>query len=226
MENYITILFILDDGSVAEQQLVLKGTAESLVLRTVRQDTEVLRGASVNFTISAAISQRKYQVKGAFTAQQLGLPEQFYSYPIPSLLKRFSHLKCLPLETFNKVLPMQLIGADHPYLLTPIEKVRLRPHRGPARVHTRLGWALQGSVQSAQSDETEIQRLFLSGAPISTQLQQDVEWLRHWDVFPYRIKKAIIQSKQDQYALACLDQLTTRETVNGVTRYATPLIWS
>lgn len=45
------------------QHLGLKGTAKSLVLRTIRQKTEVLRGGSVNFTISAARSQRKYQVK-------------------------------------------------------------------------------------------------------------------------------------------------------------------
>lgn len=88
METYA----ILDDCSertmllpLAAQQLGLKGTAESLVLRTVRQDTEVLRGASVNFTISPANSHKKYQIQGAFTAQGLGLPEQ--SYPISSLLK-------------------------------------------------------------------------------------------------------------------------------------------
>ncbi|KAL1253905.1 hypothetical protein QQF64_016134 [Cirrhinus molitorella] len=121
---------------------------------------------------------------------------------------------------------MLLIGADHPYLLAPVDKVCLSPHRGPAAVHTRLGWALQGPVPSAQPKENEIQCLFLSGTSISSQLQQDVERLWQVDVLPYRSEKAIIRSKQDQYALDCLDRLTTRETVNGVSRYVTPLLRS
>lgn len=60
-----------------------------------------------------------------------------------------------------------------------------------------------------------------SGAPVSKQLHQDVDRLWKVDVLPYRSEKAIIWSKQDQYAL---DQLTTRESVNGVSRYVTPLL--
>lgn len=45
-------------------------------------------------------------------------------------------------------------------------------------------------------------------------------------MFPYKSEKTIIRSKQDQYALDCLNRLTTRETVNGVSKYATPLLRS
>lgn len=81
-------------------------------------------------------------------------------------------------------------------------------------------------MPSAQSAETETQCLFLSGTPISTQLQQDIEQLWQMDQLPFRSEKAIIQSKLDQYVFDCLDQLTTKKTVNGVFRYVTPLLRS
>lgn len=81
-------------------------------------------------------------------------------------------------------------------------------------------------MPSGQSNETEIQCLFLSGTSTSSPLQHNVQRLWQVDVLPYRSEKAIIRSKQDQCALDCLDRLTVRETVNGVSRYVTPLLRS
>lgn len=46
------------------------------------------------------------------------------------------------------------------------------------------------------------------------------------DVLIYRSEKDITWSKQDQYSLACPEQMTIRENVNGVSRYVTHLLRS
>lgn len=83
--------------SSAAESLGLHGAAESLILRTIRQGTEKIGGATVSFSISSASQQqRKYEIKDAFTAKQLDLPEQ--TYPITTLQRRYQHLQGLPLQ--------------------------------------------------------------------------------------------------------------------------------
>lgn len=77
----------------------------------------------------------------AFSAEKLGLAPQSSS-PV-HVLQRFKHLHGLPLQSFQKVQPLLLIGSDHPHLMCPVEQVRLGPRGGPAAVHTHLGWVLQ-----------------------------------------------------------------------------------
>lgn len=111
---------ILDDGS--ERTMLMSSAAdhlglhaESLVLRTIQQDTEKIKGATVSFTISpASHKQSKYQIQGAFTAQMIDLPEQ--TYPVQILQRCYPHLRDLPLEEFQKVKPLLLVGADHHHL--------------------------------------------------------------------------------------------------------------
>ncbi len=83
----------LDDGSErtillhdAAQQLKLKGQTEHLSLRTVRHDAQVIPGARVSFTLSPAFQpNKKFKIKGAFTAENLGLAK--HSHPV-TLLQR------------------------------------------------------------------------------------------------------------------------------------------
>lgn len=98
---------ISDDGSEstillhpAAQQLGLQGETEYLPIRTIRQEPQVLQGAMVSLTIaSAAEPHRVFQIKGAFTAKQLGLAE--HTQPVETLQQRYRHLKDLPLLPFK-----------------------------------------------------------------------------------------------------------------------------
>ncbi len=85
-----------------------------------------------------------------------------HTYPTASLKRKYSHLADLPLEPFEHVKPLVLIGADYPHLLTPIELVRLGPPGGPAAIHTRLGWILQGPAHITQWASSAQQCLFTS----------------------------------------------------------------
>uniref|UniRef100_A0A9J8D9V3 Tc1-like transposase DDE domain-containing protein n=3 Tax=Cyprinus carpio TaxID=7962 RepID=A0A9J8D9V3_CYPCA len=220
---------ILDDGSErtiilhdAVQKLRLVGEPEDLVLRTVRQDTQVIHGAAVTFTVSQTVNPSKaYKIRNAFTAKALGLAE--HTHPVSVLQQKFKHLAGLPLQQLDKVHPVLLIGSDCPHLLTPIEPVRLGPPGGPAAVRTRLGWTLQGPTEELSSHLSPDQCFFTTLRPVSD-LYANVERLWQMDVLPYQSEKVITRSRQDKESIQRLQENTVRVDVNGVQRYATPLL--
>lgn len=228
-ERTMETFAILDDGSeriilhAVAHQLGLKGQPEDITLRTVRQEMQVLHGAAVSFTVSPTTEPRKmYRIQGAFTAKQLGLAK--HSHPVSALQQRFRHLRGLPLQQFIDVQPVLLIGSDYPHLITPVEPVRLGPPGGPAAVKTRLGWTLQGPAQELRHSLTEQQCLFTSTLPSSVDLYRQVERLWQMDILPWRCEKASTRSRQDQEAIGLLEARTVRVEVDGVGRYATPLL--
>lgn len=89
---------VLDDGSErtmllpeAVDRLGLQGRQEDLVLRTIRQDVQTLKGSSVSFRISPlAHPRRSFQITEAFTSQRLSLAD--HSYPISMLKRKYKHL--------------------------------------------------------------------------------------------------------------------------------------
>ncbi len=214
---------IQDDGSErtillhsAAQQLGLKGQPEDLPLRTIRQELQVLRGAAVSFVILPIVQpSKRYHIKGAFTAQQLNLAE--HSHPVKTLRGRYQHLKGLPLQDFEAVCPVLLIGSDYPHLITPVEPIRLGPPGGPAAVKTRLG-----PVQHLRKDMTEQHGLFTSVSFLESDLYKQLEKLWQIDILPWHNEKMCIRSKQDQEAVELLERKTIRVEVDGVRRYATP----
>ncbi|KAK7891694.1 hypothetical protein WMY93_023657 [Mugilogobius chulae] len=221
---------ILDDGSErtillhsAAQQLGLNGVAEDLPLRTVRQDLQVLHGAAVSFKLSPVTQpQKTYTITRAFTAKELGLAE--HSHPTDTLMAKYTHLRGLPLPQIERAHPMLLIGSDYPHLVTPIEPVRLGPPGGPAAVKTRLGWTLQGPAQKVKQWSLSSQCYFTISSPAPDNLLKHVERLWQMDVLPWRNPKTSTRSQQDQYALDLLETHTARQDIDGINRYATPLL--
>ncbi|XP_038160417.1 uncharacterized protein LOC119796094 [Cyprinodon tularosa] len=229
-EKALETYAILDDGSertmllqAATKALHLTGEPEEIALRTVHQDLKVLQGFSVSFTISpAGQPQKTFQIQRAFTADLLGLAE--HSQPVKMLQRRYRHLQGLPLRTLDRVQPMVLIGSDHPHLITPTEPVRLGPPGGPAAVKTRLGWVIQGPTSVVRQQLQPELCLNIGVLSPSEQLQHHVEKLWQMDVVPYKSERLVTRSRQDQEAVHMLDTKTVRVEVDGVLRYATPLL--
>lgn len=221
---------ILDDGSErtmllpdAAKSLDITGPPEALHLRTVRQDIQVLHGNTVSFHISsAALPHTSFKIDGAFTASRLNLAQ--HTYPINRLQKKFKHLRGLPLPAINEARPTLLIGSDQLHLVTPVEPVRMGSPGGPAAVHTRLGWTLQGPTPFMGWPSPPPQCLFTSGPPLMDELHKHVEQLWKVDTLPHQREKEVIRSKQDKQAIAQLEAKTIRINVDGVLRYATPLL--
>ncbi|XP_051793978.1 uncharacterized protein LOC127530664 isoform X1 [Acanthochromis polyacanthus] len=105
-----------------------------------------------------------------------------------------------------------------------MEPVRLGPLGGPAAVHTRLGWALQGPIRVLEANLQPQQCLLTIMEPQNTALMRDVERLWQVDTSPFKNERTVTRSRQDQQALDLLSTRTTRVQVNGVQRYATPLL--
>ena len=221
---------LLDDGSersmllpAAAKALGMKGAPEDLPLRTVRQDIQVLHGHKVSFHVSPPANPKvSYKIDDAFTANRLSLAQ--HTYPIEQLQKKYKHLRGLPLPALKDARPSLLLGSDQSHLITPVEPVRLGPPGGPAAVHTRLGWTLQGPVRSMGRPADAVQCLFTSFPPQMDELYRHVERLWQMDAVPHRPEREVTRSKQDQQAVASLDAKTVRTEVDGVRRYATPLL--
>ncbi|KAK7889113.1 hypothetical protein WMY93_024673 [Mugilogobius chulae] len=221
---------VLDDGSErtlllhsGAQQLGLQGKPEDLPLRTVRQELQVLHGAAVSFTISPASSPTMvYNIQEAFTAPKLGLGQ--HSYPTKDLQAKYTHLRKLPIPAFKDIVPLLLIGSDHPHLVTPVEPVVFGPPGAPVAVRTRLGWSLQGPTHNLKQFLTDQRCFFTSFGNPPADIYHHVEKLWQMDVLPWRSEKISVRSRQDHEAIECLEKKTTRVEVDGVNRYATPLL--
>lgn len=215
---------VLDDGSertmllpAAAQALGVQGAPEALPLRTIRQDIQTLQGTCISFLVSPKSKPKtKYRIKNAFTATRIDLAD--HSYPMDILKRKYKHLSNIPIQPFKRSKPMLLIGSDHPHLLIPTEPVRLGPPGGPAAIHTRLGWTLQGpSSVICQLDRPQ-QCLLTSVPPQVNELMRHVERLWQTDVVPPRSDKVVTRSKQDNEAIALLESKTTRVEVDAVLR--------
>lgn len=208
----------------AAQQLSLRGKLEDRSLRTVRKDIRIICGSTVSFTVSPATQpDRNFTIKGAFTAEELGLAP--HTYPIETLQKRYHNLKGLPLQSIDNARPLLLIGSDYPQLITPVDPVRLGTPGGPAAVKTHLGWTLQGPSKFLEFIPHMPQCLFTSVSLAPNDLFSQVERLWQMDILPYRNEKLVTRSKQDTEAMHMLEEKTIRVEVKGVQRYATPLLW-
>ncbi len=222
-DRTLNTFVILDDGSERTPWSCWQTGPEDLALRTIRQEVQALKGAAVSFNISSPTNpKRTFRIVEAFTSQCLDLAD--HTYPTASLKRKYSHLADLPLEPFEHVKPLVLIGADYPHLLTPIEPVRLGPPDGPAAIHTRLGWTLQGPAHLTQWASSAQQCLFTSISPQMTALMQNVEKLWKMDILPYQTSKSVMRSKQDKEVLEVLEAKTRRVQIAGILRYATPLL--
>ncbi|KAL0156947.1 hypothetical protein M9458_048193, partial [Cirrhinus mrigala] len=221
---------ILDDGSertiilpTAVHYLDLERRDESIALRTIRQEVVEIQGASVSFEVSASVNPSiRYKIHTAFTADKLNIAKQ--SCPVDVLKNKFVHLRDIPIMPFKEVQPMLLIGSDYPHLITPIAPVLMGPLGSPVAVSTSLGWAIQGPTTFLdQPLETTCLNISLFSSP-TQDLSYHVEKLWQVDVLPFQPLKDITRSKQDRDALTVLETKTKRVEVDGVSRYATPLL--
>ncbi|KAI7805208.1 hypothetical protein IRJ41_001894 [Triplophysa rosa] len=224
METYA----VLDDGSERTivlqpvvQQLKLTGTPELLPLQTIQQCHTELEGSSISFEVSSVFKPRKrFAIHNAFTATGLCLAE--HNYPVAALQKAYRHLKDLPLPPVDRVQPLLLIGSDMPHLLTPVQSICQGPIGGPIAIQTSLGWSLQGPMSPMQPSRGFQQYLHMT-VPTNDDLIHHVERLWQVETLPYNTKM-VTRSIEDKEAYTLLQNATVRVTVDGVQRYAMPLL--
>ncbi|KAL4009372.1 hypothetical protein ACER0C_003224 [Sarotherodon galilaeus] len=205
---------VLDDGSektvvlpAAVKSLGLEQEEATLALQTIRRDVIQMKGGFVSFQVSP---RAKPKVR-------------YKSCPAEQLKKKYLHLQNVHLEGFNQIQPLVLIGSDNTDLITPVRPVLRGSSKGPVAICTRLGWAIQGPASSMPTSERDLQCLNMCLSPAEA-LHQDVKRLWQLDAPPYRTEKEVTRSKEDREAVAMLETKTIRVPVDGVERYATPLL--
>ncbi len=164
---------------------------------------------------------QRFTIPNAFTATSLSLAE--HNYPVAALQRAYRHLRDLPLPPVDRVKPLLLIGSDIPHLLMPIQPVCRGPDGGPIAIRSQLGWSLQGPMSPKQPSRCYQQCLHITTTPPHDDLIRHVERLWQVDTLPYN-ERMVTRSKQDKDALAMLQNATTRVNIDGVQRYATPLL--
>lgn len=178
----------------------------------------------MSFTVSPANSpDHDYHIQHAFTAKELALGSQ--SYPVAALKRKYHHLKHLPIPAIDQPQPLLLIGFDHPHLILPTEPVRRGPPDGPAAVKTAMGWTLQGPSRYLKHSLPSAKCLFTFSHLPQTDIFTHVERLWQLDILPYRSEKEVTRAREDSEALKTLAEKTVRVDVDGIQRYATPLLW-
>ena len=221
---------VLDDGSErtfllpeAAHQLGLQGMEEKLAIRTIQRDVKDIIGARVSFEIAPARRpHKKYPMSDVFTGGQIALSQ--YDYPLESLRERYPHLRQLDIDPIQGAKPTLLIGSDHADLILPISPVLRGPRGCPAAIETILGWTLQGITDRKNRKERPVQCFHSSVDSQEPTLLDNVKKLWQLDALPHRSEKDYTRSKEDEYALNLLREKTVRVDINGVKRYATPLL--
>ncbi len=209
--------------STAVEALGIQGVLEDLLLWTVRDDVQVIRGCSIAFKISPVYRpQISYQISHAFTADHLNLSRQ--SNPMEQLRRKYRHLRGLPIRTLTEVQPLLLIGSDQPHLITPTEPVQWGVPRAPVAVRTRLGWTHQGPFPYIGCPSTPRQCMLNSLVPVQDELLHHVQRLWQLDTVPNQECKEVSGSKQDQEALQLLDRKTLTLEIEDVRRLVAPLL--
>ncbi len=123
----------------------------------------------------------------------------------------------------KSVKPLLLLGADQTHLITPTQPVKLGPPGAPVAIKTRLGWTLQGPARDfTNSSSTHFHYISFKCPP--DDIYHNVHKLWQLDALPQRNMKAVVRSKPDQEAMHQLETQTIRTPVDGILRYATPLL--
>ncbi|KAK0156172.1 hypothetical protein N1851_000542 [Merluccius polli] len=234
---------VLDDGSertILLQEAVLKlglrGSEEKLRLRTIRRDLKEITGARVEFSISpAGRPSDRYRLQNVFTGDELALSR--YDYPLERLRARYPHLRRVELHPIEGATPTLLIGSDNAALIVSLRPPLRGPRGCPLAVKTALGWALQGATEWRDRDGRATSSLHVRTEELQTlnclhtsvdsmdaALLDNVQKLWTLDVAPYKNEKLYVRSKEDAYAMDLLKAQTVRIEVQGVKRYATPLL--
>ncbi|KAJ8364831.1 hypothetical protein SKAU_G00136620 [Synaphobranchus kaupii] len=109
---------------------------------------------------------------------------------------------------------MQRLWCEHS------NRTRVRTRSGPNKRTEKLKrWSRYASKQ------TLVRQCLLTSLDVpEDDLHQNVEKLWQLDILPFRREKLITRSRQDQEALNILEARTTIVMVDGVNRYATPLL--
>lgn len=215
---------ILDDG--ADRSIVLLEAVQCLHLhtqpetisRTVRQDVVQLDGASVSFGISLKTQPDKMHQWSIYCRESRTV---WVHISCETATRAVSSSQRYPARANRPCTP----SCPYWLRLCPSHYIPRASDYGPpwwsSRGSTRLGWTLQGPASLVPTQKKSISCTLTC---FKSELLKHIERLWQIDTLPYVNEKTVTRTKQDKLALDLLQRKTVRIKVDGVMRYATPLL--
>ncbi|KAJ8380784.1 hypothetical protein SKAU_G00015620 [Synaphobranchus kaupii] len=150
-------------------------------------------------------------------AQQLQLTGECETIALRTVRTDLTHLR-------GSKVSFEISPKDHVHLITATKPVCRGANGGPIAIHTALEWAVQGS-EGCGPEQTSVQQcLFSSVASPDDLLYRNVERLWQLVVLPFQNEKMVVRSCEDQEAMNIFETKTRRVNVEGIQRYAIPLL--
>ncbi|XP_067633216.1 uncharacterized protein [Eurosta solidaginis] len=215
----MSVYAMFDEGSSVSlleedvaTQLGLRGRVMPLTLQWYgdSQTTETARKMSLE--IGEVNSRHTYSLKNVHTIKGLHLPKQSFEK------SRFNHLKSLPIENYEDVEPVLLLGLDNCHLCLS-NKVVEAGHDQPVAVETKLGWVVYGPHQQESVDMPRV--LHIRKSESYKQLNNLMEEYFSNESFGVRSTKIVLESDENQRARKIL--LETTKNIGQ--RYEVGLLW-
>lgn len=157
-----------------------------------------------------------FKLTNVRTVKQLHLPTQSIT---SSWIEQYSHLKNVPIATYDDVKP---IGLQYSKLIVSLETIEGGENE-PIVCRTRLGWVVQGPTY--ESDKSSAKKQFSMNACIcqsnDNELHQLVKNYFAMEQIGTTIPETILESKEDQRAKHILQSTTIKKG----DRYETGLLW-
>ena len=216
----VNTVALLDEGSSITlmedelcHELQLIGAKEPLCLN--------LNEVSLNVS-AIGNNKRSYRMQLVRTVKKLDLPEQ--SINCNQFTAKYTHLKSLPLSSFNPSAPKLIIRMDHYFLTRPLKTIE-RSMEEPVATKTRLGWVVSGKCDV--HDDNRITSSVSVHQVVSCECQ-DID--KRIDAAMrgcfalddvVNSKEGKFRSKCDERALEILNSITTLEG----NRYTSGLLW-
>lgn len=199
-------LTIMEEGLARELQL--EGPRETLCLKwTGGASREERDSRRLSLSISAFHGEHRHELKGVRTVSSLGLPIQ--SLRVEQLAEKYSHLKGVPLSSYNSAVPRILIGLDNWRLAVPTD-IRESNTNEPIACKTRLGWVIAGSVAEAEGASMHHHLHICDCQKNDADLNQLVRDFYALDSYGITKPGDIIESSEDRRSRQILCETTKR----------------
>ena len=197
---------LLDDGSgpiMIEKNIIeklnLKGKRAELCIRwtdgTVRVDPN---SELLNLKVSPSGNQnKKILLRDVHTVENLSLPVQTMIVDEP--FEKFSHLRGLPVQSYENVRASLIIGLNNKHSAIPMEFREGRIDE-PAATKTRIGWTIFGAVDRANyKDNRELSQLHVCSCDDDVALNKLVS-------DSLKLEKSTLEGKENELAMIDLEK--------------------
>lgn len=215
----------LIDEKVANQ-IGLKGPSISICIKGVKSTSATVKSRLVNLNIAGCYAGAKtFKMDFVKTLPDLDLGP--FSLNVEQIQNRNNLMCGLPINSYNNVKPMLLIGSDHTFLTEHLKIVSGKPNEARA-YKSRLGWYVSGATSGGKYQAESVHHVCaINDFPVSpdqdAMMNDLIKQSFSTEDFGVKIVNAKPRSREDERAMQIME--VTTKKIPSVDRYETGLLW-